>query len=423
MSHTTLFIILDAGRADYVRPDTMPFLHGLAARGLRGAMETPPGFAQNTVLFSGRYPDTSGQFAQFVFDPEHSPFKWLKGLGPLGAAVRPRKAMFPARMAIGKVTAWATGEEPLDPAWIPPRLLPFFAPCDDRRPVDSPGPPPAEGEGAASLFDLCRGHGLTFRYLAYPEAGEDDAIHATLARELRAGAACDLYVARFGVLDRKGHADGPDTEAMGEHLRTLDRKLAGLHAALDAGYDSWDLMVVGSHGMAPIQRRVDVLRALEGCEAQPAKDYVLLLNSTFALVWYLTQKGRTEIESRLRRLPGARLVDEAERKRRRIPTSRGWGDAMLAAEPGVLFWPDHFHARDSHVEGMHGYLDKREEGHGALVLASSTGRIQAGELGLRPLVDAFPTLCRLLDLPVPAFQEGVSLLEPPEAALTQLARA
>jgi hypothetical protein len=421
MSHTTLFIILDAGRADYVRPDTMPFLHGLSTRGLRGAVEAPPGFAQGTVLFSGRYPDTSGEFAQFVFDPERSPFKWIKGLGPLGAAVRPRKAMFPARVAIGKVTAWATGEEPLDPAWIPPRLLPFFAPCKDRRP---PEPPllPHEG-GPQGLFDLCREAGLTHRYLAYPEAGEDDDIHATLARELRAGAPCDLYVARFGVLDRKGHSDGPDTEAMGEHLRTLDRKLAGLHAALSAGYASWDLVVVGSHGMAPVDRRVDVLAALEASDAVPAKDYVLLLNSTFALVWYLTPYGRTEVEARLRRLPGARLVDEAERKRRRIPTGRGWGDAMLAAEPGVLFWPDHFHARDTHVEGMHGYLDKREEGHGALVLASSRGVVPAGDVGLRPLVDAFPTLCRLLDLPVPAFQEGVSLLEPPEVALQQLARA
>lgn len=421
MSHTTLFIILDAGRADYVRPDTMPFLHGLSTRGLRGAVEAPPGFAQNTVLFSGRYPDTSGQFAQFVFDPENSPFKWVKGLGPLGAAVRPRKAMFPARVAISKVTAWATGEEPLDPAWIPPRILPFFAPCRDRRP---PEPSLLQHDGEpTTLFDLCREHGLTFRYLAYPEDGEDDDIHATLARDLRAGVPCDLYVARFGVLDRRGHADGPDTEAMGEHLRTLDRKLAGLHAALAAGHDSWDLLVVGSHGMAPITRRVDVLRALEGCTAEPAKDYVLLLNSTFALVWYLTLRGQTEVDARLRRLPGARMVDEAERQRRRIPTGRGWGDAMLAAEPGVLFWPDHFHAKDTEVEGMHGYLDKREEGHGALVLASSTRRVQAGELGLRPLVDAFPTLCALLDLPVPPFQEGVSLLEPPEVALPQLARA
>lgn len=422
MSHTTLFIILDAGRADYVRPDTMPFLHGLSTRGLRGALETPPGFAQSTVLFSGRYPDTSGQFAQFVFDPENSPFKWVKGLGPLGAAVRPRKAMFPARVAIGKVTAWATGAEPLDPAWIPPRLLPFFAPCEDRRRVDAP-PAPGSEDAAPSLFDLCREHGLTYRYLAYPEAGEDDDIHTALARELRAGAACDLYVARFGVLDRKGHSDGPDTEAMGEHLRTLDRKLAGLHAALSAGHDSWDLVVAGSHGMAPIERRVDVLKALEASDAEPAKDYVLLLNSTFALVWYLTPYGRTEVESRLRRLPGARLVDEAERKRRRIPTGRGWGDAMLAAEPGVLFWPDHFHAKETSVEGMHGYLDKREEGHGALVVASSTDRVPAGDVGLRPLVDAFPTLCALLDIPVPAFQEGVSLLEPPEVALPQLARS
>ncbi|MHB1261995.1 MAG: hypothetical protein ACYC2H_09805 [Thermoplasmatota archaeon] len=52
--HVTVFIIMDAGRSDYVRPETMPFVHGLAASHLRGSFESPPGFAQRTVLFSGR---------------------------------------------------------------------------------------------------------------------------------------------------------------------------------------------------------------------------------------------------------------------------------------------------------------------------------------------------------------------------------
>ena len=117
-------------------------------------------------------------------------------------------------------------------------------------------------------------------------------------------------------------------------------------------------------------------------------------------------------------------MDEAERRQRRIPTERKWGDRMLAAEPGVLFWPDYFHVTDSTIVGMHGYLDKSEETHGALVLASSSGRVKAGAVGLRPLVDVFPTLCNLLGLPVPDGQEGTSLLapgqapEPPIAATT-----
>ena len=74
------------------------------------------------------------------------------------------------------------------------------------------------------------------------------------------------------------------------------------------------------------------------------------------------------------------------------------------------------------LAGMHGYLDKRDEGHGTLVLASSEGRVPVRAVGLRPLVDAFATLCELLTLPVPDGQEGISLLKPPEIAIPQLAQ-
>lgn len=419
MTHATLFIILDGARSDYVRPQTMPFLHGLSQTSLSGSFESTAGFAQRSVLFSGRYPDTSGNFSQFVFDPDNSPFKWIKGLGPLGAAVKPRKAFFPARMAIQKVTTWKTGASGTDPAWIPPKFLPYFATCGDRSPLDLPG-----ALGSPSLFDLCREQGLTYRYFSNPVVGDDDATHEVLARELRDGAPCDLYVARFSATDHTGHKEGPASDAMRkEHLPKLDRRLAGLHAALDAGYDSWDFFVCGDHGVAPVERRVDVLGALrEHCRAKPGKDYVVLINSTLAVFWYLTEKGQREVEAILTRVPGTHVVSESERRRRRIPLARQSGDRMLAAEPGVLFSPDHFHAAETVVVGMHGYLDKREEGHGALILASSGNRLPARSVGLRPLVDAFPTLCDLLKLPPPTGQEGCSLLQPAEIAIPQLAQ-
>jgi len=417
--HVTVFIIMDAGRSDYVRPETMPFAHGLATASLQGSFESPPGFAQRTVLFSGRYPDTSGNFSQFAFDPDNSPFKWVKGLGPLGKAVQPHKALFPARVAIQKVTAWKTGATEADPAWIPPRFLPYFAPCGDRAPLDAPG-----ALGGPSLFDVCRQAGLGYRYFANPVAGDDEQTHELLARELREGGPCGLYVVRLTVADAVGHAEGPGSEALRkEHLPTLDRRLAGLHAALAAGYDSWDFFVCGDHGMSAIERRIDVQAALrKHCRARPAKDYVVLVNSTLSVFWYLTEKGQREVEAVLTRIPGTHVVSEAERRRRRIPLDRRWGDRMLAAEPGVLFSPDHFHAAETAVNGMHGYLDKREEGHGVLLLASSPSRVPARAVGLRPLVDAFPTLCELLDVAPPEGQEGVSLLQPPELAIPQLAQ-
>lgn len=419
--HVTVLVLLDAGRSDYVRPDTMPFLHGLASASVQGSFEAPPGFAQRTVLFSGRYPDTSDTFGQFAFDPASSPFDWVGSLGPLRSLVRPRRMLYPARWAIQRLTEWRTGAHHADPAWVPPHFLPFFTLGEGAKPLDAPG-----ALGAPSIFDLCRENGLAFRYLAHPVPGDDEETHRRLVRALRARDPVDLYVVQFTAADPTRHPsppDRPDAARQERALRDLDGRLASIHAALDANHEDWDLLVCGDHGQAPIERRVDVAKAVARAGARPAKDYVLLVNSTLAVVWYLTEKGRVAVEKALRSVPGAHLVDEAERRRRRIPVGRRWGDRMLAAEPGVLFWPDHFHVTDSTVLGMHGYLDRSEEAYGLAMLASSNGHTGPRRLGLRPLVDVFPTLCELLKVPVPDGQEGVSLLAATASAASPVSPA
>lgn len=406
MSHATVFIIMDAGRADYVRPETMPFVHGLSKKALTGSFQSPPGFAQRTVLFTGRYPDTSGNFSAFAFDPDKSPFKWVRRMGPLRGAIRARKLLYPTRMGVRLVTKAVTGAYHTDPAWIPPKYLPFFRPCEDMRPIYEPG-----ALGAPSIFDIVRGYGLRYRYLAHPVSGDDEEVRDTLVRELRAGAPYDLYTAQFSTTDQQGHVHGPFSPAMQEgFLRELDEKIATVHAALTAGYDTWDLFLCGDHGMGPVHQEVNVLKALEKADAKPAKDYVVFVNSTLAVFWYLTDKGRKAVEEVLPSVPGSYLIDEADRRRLRIPTDRQWGDRMLAAKPGVMYWPDYFHVKDSKIVGMHGYLDKSQESHGMMVLASNRPDRPQGDLGLRPLVDVFPTLCQLIGGDVPEGQEGTSLL-------------
>ncbi len=420
MTHATVFIILDAARQDYVQPDTMPFLHALAQESTVGSFESPPGFAQRTVLFSGRYPDTSGNFSQFVFDPEASPFGWTRWLGPLRDLIKPRTWMVPARWTIDGITKKLTGDFHTDPAWIPPRLLPFFAMCEDTQPVFAPDAP-----GAPSIFDLCRDHGLSFRYLAHPISGDDEEVHRLLVEELRDQAPYDLYVAQLSATDEQAHHHGPKSDEMRENvLPDIDAKLASVHAALETHYDTWDLFVCGDHGMAPVDERVDILGELAGIEAEPGEDYVVFVNSTLAVFWFLTDRGRHAVERLLPTIEGAREVTEEERRSSRIPDDRCWGDRMFAADPGVLFWPDYFHVTDRTIRGMHGYLDKRTEGLGAMVLASSRAAGERVDLGPRALVDVFPTLCNLLGLPVPGSQEGESLVAdvhpPPPSILDPL---
>ncbi len=410
MSQTTVFIILDAARTDYLDPDQMPFLHGLSQDALTGAVESPPGFAQRTVLFSGRYPDTSGNFSAFAYDPDQSPFGWVEHLGPLRGLIRPRKVMYPARLAIDTITGWLTDAYHTDPAWIPPRFLPSFRPCEDMQPIDAPG-----ALGASSLFDLCRQDGLSYRYIGHPISGDDDKVCQVLTRELRDDPDEDVFIAQFSATDEEAHHHGPHSDHVRQQvLPELDAKLASIHAALTAGSGTWDLFILGDHGMAPVEQRVDVLGYLDDLDVEPGKDYVAFVNSTLTVFWYLSPAGMDAIEGILPEIPGTYPLDEEDRHELRIPTEERWGHSMLAAEPGVLFWPDYFHVTDSTIRGMHGYLDKQTEGLGLCVLASNRAEIPTKHVGACPLVDVFPTLLDLLELPHPSTNEGTSLLQRPD---------
>lgn len=402
MTGTTVLLVLNAGRADYVDRKTMPFLSELEETALTGRFESPPGFAERTVLFTGRYPDTSGDFSAYEFDPEGSPFGWTEHLGPLVRISRPRRMMWPARWSIKQLTSLFTDARQADPAWIPPPLLPYFRPSENRDPVDAPW-----ALGAPSLFDVCREHGLSYRSIE----GPDDEIHDTLVRELRDGATSDLYVAEFDATDEGGHRHGPHSPAMrNDILPEVDAKVSSIHDALRSGSEDWNLLVCGDHGMAPVERRVDVLDHLGDADATHGKDYAVFVNSTLAVVWYFNPRGRREVDPLLADVPGSRVLDDDERSELRIPQDPRWGDRMIAARPGVHFWPDYFHEPSTTVRGTHGYVDTKTEGQGMGLLASSRAPWPTHDAGVRSLVDVFPTVCDLLDVPTPGTNQGESLL-------------
>ncbi|MBW3583269.1 MAG: alkaline phosphatase family protein [Euryarchaeota archaeon] len=407
MKHTTVFLILDAGRSDYVDPAMMPFLHSVAQDGLSGSFESPPGYAPKRILFSGRYPDTTGDFGAYVYDPEKSPFRWVGDLGPVNRFLRPFSTVHPGRGAIDGITRWKTGTPRADPGWIPPEHLPFFRPVEAFRP-DRPVPE----AGAGSIFGLCQEHGRRYHYIGAPLHDGDDAVHDELVRALRTGPEEDLYIAQFDTPEAEGRRHGPQDETFRKrHLSALDDRIASIHAALVAGSGSWDLFICGDHGMGTVRERVDILGLLKGLPAVPGEDYVAFVNSTLVSLWYLTPRGRDVLEAALPSVPRSYLLDEADRRRLRIPTDRAWGDRMLAAEAGVLYSPDYFHPREGNLRGMHGWLDKSEESHGMAVLVSSNGHTSPRDIGRRPLADVFPTLCDLIGVRTPDGQEGKSLLE------------
>ena len=432
MKETTFLLILDACRRDYVTAENAPFLHGLMQKGLTASIESPPGFTQRTTMFTGTYPDTSNAFSAFGYDPENSPFKWVSRMGPLAHLYRPRKIMFPARLAVKRISKWSSGQYHTDPAWIPGPYLPHFAVVEDHRPIFEEGALPHRG-----IFDLIREREGSFKYLAHPISGNDDEIHKMCLDTFRSGEEHTFVFAQFSNLDERGHHKGPlvpegyvpaanqtekDREIMRAEIREIDRKCRSIHETLAANYDRFHFICIGDHGMAPVMQKVNVLQQVESLGLKAGKDYVLFLDSTLAKVWFLTERAEREITSLFQDQPYGRIVNADERRERRIPLDRRYGDLMFAADPGVLFWPDYFHVVEHDIKGMHGYLDKGihwpprsgEDTWGAettgVLIMDSPNVGEARDLGLRNLVDVFPTLCELAGVDVPATNEGRSYL-------------
>lgn len=430
-SETTFLLILDACRRDYITPENAPFLHSLMQKGLTASIESPPGFTQRTTMFTGTYPDTSNAFSAFGYGPQNSPFKWVSKLGPLAHAYQPRKIMYPFRLAVKKISKWSSGQYHTDPAWIPGPYLPSFEVVEDHKPIFEEGAMPLPG-----IFDLLRSQGKTFKYLAHPISGNDDEIHKMVLDTFRNKEEHAFVFAQFSNLDEGGHHHGPlvpeghtpaanqteaDREFMRAQLREIDRKCKEIHEALTANYDTFHFLCIGDHGMAPVMQKVNVLKQVQSLGLKAGKDYVLFLDSTLAKVWFENEKAREVITAHFQDKEYGRIISREERRQRRIPLDRRYGDLIFAADPGVLFWPDYFHVVEHDIKGMHGYLEKGiawppkslEDTWGAEttgVLIMDSPRATHEDLGLRNLVDVFATLCELARVETPKTNEGRSFL-------------
>jgi hypothetical protein len=417
---TTLLLILDACRADYLESGEMPYLDALRKESLSGMSVSPPGFAQRTAMFTGTYPDTSQNFSAYGYDPENSPFAWMRRLGALRNIYQPTVFLLPVRKGIRGITKKVTGNFHTDPAWIRGQFLPYFGLVEDTQPIYEAGALPFE-----SIFDLCRRHGRTFYYGAHPVSGDDNEIHRLLMEQIERRDPTDLYIGQFSALDEGGHPHGPylpaswqpapdqsdrDVAHMKGALAEIDRKVRTLHEALLANYEKVNLLIVGDHGMAPVRRRIDILSHVRNeTKLRAGEDFVVFIDSTFAKFWFHNETARARITELLAGAEFGRILEEEEREGLRINFKhRRYGDLMFAAGVGVLFWPDYFHVRERPIKGMHGYIDKHEETYGALVLSSP--HVGAPRrVGQRVLVDIFPTLADLLRVPVPEHCEGYSL--------------
>jgi hypothetical protein len=210
-----------------------------------------------------------------------------------------------------------------------------------------------------------------------------------------------LVTAWFRGADRPAHRAGIATPGVRRALATQDAAIAQLVAGLDAkgAFSHTTLLIVSDHGMAPVQRHVDLAAALRKAGVKGE----LIGAGGMATLVFAKDRPAEVVERALAVARGLGLSAWPREQTPRELRARNprFGDVVVVAPVGVAIqsW------LTPRMNGSHGY-PPQEPAMGALLLAVGRGAPAGAQLGELRSLDVAPTVLRLLGLPVPDTMEG-----------------
>jgi len=407
----TLIILVDALRHDYINEVDAPFLFSLEKKGLSGKLREPFTFQTRPAFFAGLYPESSDVGHLFWFDPEDSPFYFTKDLAP--PAQDPTKersnSLFQEFLAkeakrIEKSKGHSASAAYADPCEIPYNFLHYFA-FSEKIEIFDPHALPHP-----SLFDILRAPNLTWLWIAYPIADlHTKAVIKAFKEQINP--TYDLVFLHLSELDWTGHDYGPNSEERKKALKEIDLAISEIIGFLEIMFQTVRWVIFGDHGMVEIKETLDLETLLSNNLPWKApEDYIYFLDSTQARFWFKKEGARKDIQKFLSKLSEmGKVLGEKDYGELRIRfPHRKFGELFFVLHEGRVMYPDFFR-RTSPPKGMHGYLpDVRDNWAAFLVFNDEMGGRRI-EYPIE-LVDLFPTILTLLELPIPASSEGTSIL-------------
>jgi predicted AlkP superfamily pyrophosphatase or phosphodiesterase len=217
--------------------------------------------------------------------------------------------------------------------------------------------------------------------------------------------------------DEVGHAHGPDAPEIARQLLAEDRALAHLFEGLDArgAWSHTAVIVASDHGMAPMERVLDVQAALAA-----AGIHARVQGSGGEAQVYLKDPAQADAALRaLRALDGitAYASDSLPPRMRSFYPGRSGDLTVIPAPPEVVAhlsfaqraagWWSELRGRHS---GAHGFDPSLPE-MGAIFYALGAGVPAGADLGEVRAIDVAPTAAALLGIDPPAQSEGRALFQ------------
>ena len=423
MKEHVLIVCLDACKRDYLSSKAAPYLHGLIDDALFYNSETIlafPGIA--ATIYSGTYPDVHGVWTLFYYEPR-SMYKMLLPLTQMIALVDkveiPKKHFRCGLTAFANLLRRSLGlSHPVSVYEIPADLLKYFDVSIRKCLYETKALP------VTTLFDLLYANGLRTLCIDWPlisvnglskisfSLKHSDRGEFEKARKILFGSNhFDVSFIQFHDLDKVTHERGTGSPITIEKVKELDYFLEKLVEGLSRKYERMTTIVYSDHGAVDVHRKLDVMELLDGCNLILKRDYLFFLDSTMARFWFFNEKARRIITNVLGDLDGGYLLTMKDRKDLRLPVANNYGEEVLLADPGVQIYPN-FYQGYAMAKGMHGYNPACNDMDGFFLLCDSAKTKQSPLQSKMKLVDWFPTVLDVFDIPYPPTCEGKSVLSP-----------
>lgn len=331
-----LIVCIDGIMEDMISKETTPFLYNFAKTNTLVRLKTLLAFTGIPfTFFSGKNPDETDIWTEFVYSPKKSPFKFAKPFSFLG------------NESISYISAFSQ--------YISGRTLLtkiYNIPAGKAGNFDTPT--------RGNIWKLKFFTNKNFICYKWPffvknknatiKFYEDD--NARCKRVVRSiDNKIEIYSLQLLGLDKTAHHYGLHHQETIKKLREIDKVIEGMINSFRKKILNLEIFLWSDHGFVDVKRYVNLQ------ELMPVdKSYIAFYGGTTAQFWFRNENIRESIKKILTKLKCGHILTDKERKKYHIPPSKRQGELIFIINPGYMIFPNYYQRTEKEkFRAMHGY--------------------------------------------------------------------
>lgn len=370
-----VFVLIDALGWQIIKD--RPFLNDELP--VRMPLKTVLGYSSGAIptLLTGRKPVETGHWNLFYYDPQGSPFKWLRWFSVLPEWALDNRLV---RKLIKELGRRLLGMGPLFECSVSPRLLPLFNYLEKLNIYRKGGI-----SGASSIFDLLESHKIPYKSYTYHQFSDAEILRQARA-DIQSGRE-SVYFLYLCEVDGLLHRNRTQETLISQRLSWYERELREIFVCALKRDRNATMTVASDHGMAPVHSSYDLVGRIARLGFKIPQQYLAVYDSTMARYWFFDSAARAAIIAELKATACGRVLTDAELNSLGILfPDRRYGELVFLLNPGWLFTRSDFNGGGWNPAGMHGY-DPSDPNSDAIFLSNRTP-----PLPLNTIADIYPCL-------------------------------